>query len=913
MRLFTIFAPITVPAYVVFLALANLLGFAFYIVIEATLSKVLRRPISLTKTQVALLAVPVVLMAPFATAAQLIVWAIRLIGRAIRSLGAWQTGVRETGPGFAFGLIWLLTAFWATAACFNPPAAMSLFGDPLHGKDDLEYHLSRFKTLGEMPAHMQTRRKAWIEDISVRRESFHPRWESLRQALEADDCPVGELPKVVIWNLADVPWYYEPPSQSDDGLAHSRMLLGALVFIWMLLPRWPGLFAVCSRLWSRIALFAVRVGLAAYGIAAALTWRPMTVFNRFDFGVESIPLWFRLASPASWLGVSHYIFTRAEWILFNAGMWLLIIGIATVIWWAAWRICAFLGWPRFYVAFISSRLLQRKRIAFFSVGAVSLCVAMMIIVISVMGGFADSIRAKAHSLLGDLVMDGGMQGFPYYQEFIDHIKTLPSPTSEELSLESREFRERYRARAANASPSAEKLVLEATPIIHTFGVLQMVDSKKTVPVAIWGIRLNEYVRVNNFGGDLFYSTRFGRRDLAQPTSQPVYGFDDGGRAQLPADMEQHYAEYVAALPPDKRAAEIEQYQRHPGEGYFGPGVIKMADTPSSGPTEELLPRPGYVGKAYPGVILGRDTIFQRRASGEYSRSPDHPLGAAIWLTMLPLTRGGDVSPEPPPKPVFRYVDDSRTGIHEIDSRNVYIDFNILQKLLSMEPQERVEGGTAAARCKQIQIKLTAALGDHREKLGKVKDLLNDIWKDFIAQRDLDNLEYKMIRNVDIQTWEEMQRGFIAAVEKEKVLVVIMFGVISTVAVFLILCIFYMIVQEKTRDIGILKSIGASAEGVTAVFLSYGAAIGLVGAVIGSIMGIQFVMHINDIQEWLARLNPDWRVWSPETYSFDKIPDHWKWSDVISISILSITSSILGAAFPAMRAGRTWPVESLRYE
>jgi len=121
------------------------------------------------------------------------------------------------------------------------------------------------------------------------------------------------------------------------------------------------------------------------------------------------------------------------------------------------------------------------------------------------------------------------------------------------------------------------------------------------------------------------------------------------------------------------------------------------------------------------------------------------------------------------------------------------------------------------------------------------------------------------------------------------------------------------VHEKTRDIGILKSIGASAEGVTSVFLAYAAAIGLVGCIIGSILGVQFVDHINDIQNFLARLNPDWRVWSPDTYSFDQIPSAWKWSEVIFISILSICSSVLGAAIPAMRAGKTWPVESLRYE
>jgi ABC-type lipoprotein release transport system permease subunit len=55
------------------------------------------------------------------------------------------------------------------------------------------------------------------------------------------------------------------------------------------------------------------------------------------------------------------------------------------------------------------------------------------------------------------------------------------------------------------------------------------------------------------------------------------------------------------------------------------------------------------------------------------------------------------------------------------------------------------------------------------------------------------------------------------------------------------------------------------------------------------------------------------VWSPETYSFDKIPDVWKWSEVVWISVLAVLASIVGATFPALRASRTWPVESLRYE
>lgn len=919
MRLFTIFAPVTVPAYVVFLALTNLLGFAYYIVVEATLSPFLRRPISLTKRQQALLALPVVLLAPFATAAQLIVWGVRLIGRGIRGIGHWQTGIRANGPAFCLGLIWLAAAAWAICACFSASTAMSLFGDPIQHRGDLVENVVRFKSLGDLNPRMQARRQAWVAE-ATRLQGNSPHWEELKPLLEDDQAALRELPRAVRWDIADVPWYYMPAELSRDGVEHCMLMLGPLLLIGMVLPRWPGLFGIFRSTWSRVFLFVARVGLVVGALAYAVTWQPMTIYYDFDFIEHGFPLWFKILSPVWWVGIMP-IYTRVEWVLMNAGAWLLVLGIASIVWWAAWRIGPFLGWPRFYVAFISSRLLQRKRIAFFSVGAVSLCVAMMIIVISVMGGFADSIRAKAHSLLGDLVMDGGLQGFPYYQEFIDHIKSLPRPTNDELALEPRDFVERFRARAKDAPADSEKLVLEATPLIHTFGVMQMAETKKTVAVAIWGIRLDEYVRVNNFGRDLFYSERFGRPDLARPTGQPVYGFGDDGRARLPSEMEAHYDQYLSKLPVDQRKAEQDEFRRNPGEGYFGPGVFKLAETPATGPTDSEFPRPGFEGKPYPGVIVGRDTIFQRRASGEYSRNPDYPIGTAVVLTMLPLTRGGAIGTEPPPKPAFRYVDDSRTGIHEIDSRNVYVDFDVLQQLLSMTPQKRAEGEDedvelsemAPARCKQIQIKLNAALGDDREKLGQIKELILDEWFRFARQQRLDRYEVDMVRNVDVQTWEEMQRGFISAVEKEKVLVVIMFGVISTVAVFLILCIFYMIVQEKTRDIGILKSIGASAEGVTAVFLSYGAAIGLVGAVIGSIMGIQFVLHINDIQEWLARLNPEWRVWSPETYSFDKIPDMWKWSDVISISILSITSSILGAAFPAMRAGRTWPVESLRYE
>jgi lipoprotein-releasing system permease protein len=886
--LFTLFAPITVPIYALFLVATNLLGGAFYIVIEASVARIARRPISLTRRQMILLAVPVLLAAPVATAVHLLLWFIRLLGWSLCWIGGWQTGTRRTGPAFAVGLIWVLAAFWTSMACLNAAMALGWIGQPLQGRELFVEHLTRSRTLGQMPPEMQERRQVLIHELETNQAASHPQWRELLESLKDDNSLFSYrwLTETLLRRLAGLPWFFYPGEISEDGADHSVLLLGPLLFVWMLLIRWPGTFSVLKWPTVRSIWFLARTIGVVWAIYALVTWVPWRAHSRFWFNVmEQMtpappPTLFKLLSPALWLGGGLHGYVPPEWYLLNAGLWLMLIGLVVFVWWLAWRISPFLGWPRYYIAFISSRLLQRKRIAFFSVGAVTLCVAMMIIVISVMGGFVDSIRLRAHGLLGDLVMDGGLQGFPYYDEFMSRLGELKDA-------------------------SDRPIVVQATPLIHSYGILQFPRTKRTKAVRIWGVRLEEYVRVNEFGRDLFYQNRFGGTVLT-PQQQPVYGFDANEIAVLPDPMDQRYRAYVAGLPSAKREEEGARYKREPREFYPGPGVFELAAGSE--------PKPGYEGKPFPGVIIGRDIIAQRKPSGEYHRSEDCPRGEQCFLTVLPMTRSGDISAEPPPKPSFRYVDDSRTGIHEIDSMNVYVGFDELQRLLSMEPQTRADAsGKTAARCSQIQIKLRDEIGNDRQRLELMKGPIMKVWEQVRREAPADGSELMMMAQVEIQTWEEMQQSYISAIEKEKFLVLIMFGVISIVAVFLILCIFYMIVQEKIRDIGIIKSVGGSAEGVAAVFLAYGGAIGLVGCVLGSLLGITFVEHINDVQDWLARLNPDWRVWSPETYSFDKIPDVWKWSEVIWISVLAVISSILGATFPAIRASRTWPVESLRYE
>ena len=131
------------------------------------------------------------------------------------------------------------------------------------------------------------------------------------------------------------------------------------------------------------------------------------------------------------------------------------------------------------------------------------------------------------------------------------------------------------------------------------------------------------------------------------------------------------------------------------------------------------------------------------------------------------------------------------------------------------------------------------------------------------------------------------------------------------AIFLIFCIFYMIVAEKTRDIGIIKSVGATSGQVAGIFLGYGLAIGVVGAGLGLLASYLLVHNINELHAWMGRVMHV-QIWNPEVYAFDTIPNTMDPKETAIIVTIAVLSSVLGASSPPS-APRMNPVEALRWE
>ena len=553
-----------------------------------------------------------------------------------------------------------------------------------------------------------------------------------------------------------------------------------------------------------------------------------------------------------------------------------------------------------YAPLLANRYLTSRIIPMIAATAVALCVALVIIVVSVMTGFLDMVRTSGKTLIGDVVATHDVTGISYYQEFIRAIEALPEAVA-------------------------------ASPIIETFGLLQMpygpgAGARQLETVQVWGIEPESLDRVANYRDKLYWRAP---------------------DAALAATL----------LPTDPR---------------LDPAFDRLA---------QGMSLTNLSGEA--GVVLGIEisAFNERQPDGSYQlETPVNdilpvfmPDTSGVTLTLVPVSDRGSLGGEK--KRRFAVVNEFQSGVYQIDAQRVLAPLNIVQEMLRLDPAPIVSTtefeangrpkviGESPARATTIVIR--AAEGVTPQALAKaVREAYATLVDRLRNDPATATVAFTMPNQLSVMTWEERLADLIGPVEKERELMRTLFSIVYIVSAALVLAIFWAIVQEKTRDIGILRAVGASRAGILWIFLRYGLLIGLVGSIAGVALAWTIVARLNEIHGALGSPAPLWlriilcvavaasvfmlvrgamrasalrvvlwtfatlalsviaialvlhqgfMVWDPSVYYFSRIPSQLDWVTASTTMVGGILFSVVGAAIPAAYAADTDPVQSLRFE
>lgn len=166
--------------------------------------------------------------------------------------------------------------------------------------------------------------------------------------------------------------------------------------------------------------------------------------------------------------------------------------------------------------------------------------------------------------------------------------------------------------------------------------------------------------------------------------------------------------------------------------------------------------------------------------------------------------------------------------------------------------------------------------------------------------------------LQVLDWTKSANGFLDAVTVEQNVMFLILTLIILVAAFNVISSLIMMVKDKTRDIAILRTFGASSGAVMRIFLMCGLSVGVIGTILGALLGIGFALNIEHIRHLLESLTGT-DLFNPEVYFLACLPARLVWSQVIGVLLLSLLLSLLATLYPSWRAARTDPVEALRHE
>jgi len=302
-----------------------------------------------------------------------------------------------------------------------------------------------------------------------------------------------------------------------------------------------------------------------------------------------------------------------------------------------------------------------------------------------------------------------------------------------------------------------------------------------------------------------------------------------------------------------------------------PVVIRAVDPETVGRVNEI-PKSIVSGEFSLGIQQFEDRELSGIVLGRYLAESLMIFSPGQIVTLFIIPRDANIFSSPRVKQ-FLVTGISEVGFYEYDKVMAYISLDSGQKLFNLPDV-----------VSWIEIKL-----DDYNQAGRVAPQIETLVGG-----------YPFVT----KTWFELNKSLYSWMTIEKWGAFVILCLIITVAAFNIVSSLIMIVMEKTREIGILKSMGASSRGIMKIFLFEGVLVGFIGTLLGNLVG--FTVSYLQQTFGLLRLPPD-------VYLIDKLPMKMQPFDFIMISVAAILLCLFASVYPAYKASRLEPVEAIRYE
>lgn len=265
-------------------------------------------------------------------------------------------------------------------------------------------------------------------------------------------------------------------------------------------------------------------------------------------------------------------------------------------------------------------------------------------------------------------------------------------------------------------------------------------------------------------------------------------------------------------------------------------------------------------EAYPGIIVGRELAKSLHVYVGDELTLVSPLGNLGPMGLLPKARR------------FRVAAIFYSGMYEYDASHAYVQLETAQSFFDMKD---------LVTAIEMRVREPERVAEVRPGVEKLVD------RNLLFVRD----------------WMELNKNLFSALKLEKIATFIILSLAILVASFCIICTLLLMVTEKSKDIAILKALGASDQGILRIFMTEGIMIGGIGTVFGVALGLTGTLCLR----WFGvRLDPD-------VYYVDRLPINVDPVDFTLVAVSALVITTLATFYPALAASKLRPVDGIRYE